>query len=196
MRQLLLARHGESVFSVEQRANGDPGVPGPLTDTGRAQARALGEALADRELDLVAVTEFERVRETAELAVGDRGLPVIVIPELNEPRYGVYDGAPLEAYLRWAWSSGPLERPPGGEHRGGIAMRHAAGYRKLLERAEDSILFVGHSLGIRYVLDAAAGRPPAAKAEPVEYATVHRLSHGELERAIDVLDVWAGAPQF
>lgn len=196
MHALLLARHGESAFSVDQRVNGDPAVACGLTDAGRAQARALGEALADWRFDLVAVTEFERVRETAELAVGDRGLPVVIVPELNEPRYGEYEGGPLQAYLRWAWSSGPLDVPPGGEHRGEIATRHAAGYRKLLDRPEYSILFVGHSLNIRYVLDAADGRPPAAKADAVEHATVYRLSRAELERAIDVLETWVASPAF
>jgi broad specificity phosphatase PhoE len=196
VRELLLARHGQSEFSAKLLANGDPGVRCPLTEVGRDQALALGDQLKHFQIDLVAVTEFERVRETAELAVGGRGLPVIVIPELNEPSYGEYEGGPIRRYLDWAWSSGPLEVPPGGEHRGAIAARHATGYRRLLARPEDSIAFFGHALGIRYVLDAAYGRPPTRRVSRVDYAAVYHLSRAELEHAVAVLEAWAAAPAF
>ena len=181
--------------------NGDPVVACPLTTAGRAQARALGVALADEPLDLVAVTEFGRVQETAELAVGARALPVLVVPELNEPRFGEFEGGPFAAYGDWAWRSGPLEQPPSsaerrGETRGEIGARYARGYRVLLERPEETILLVGHSLPLRYVLDAAAGRAPAQRAEAVEYTTVWRLSRAELDRAVAVLEAWAAAPVF
>lgn len=196
MRDLLLARHGESEYSLKALLNGDPGTSCPLTETGRAQARALGEALRDQAIDLVAVTAFERVRETAELVLAGRQVPMLVLPELNEPRYGDYEGGPIEPYLDWAWGSGALDAPPGGEHRGEIAARHAAGYRRLLERPEQAILLVCHSLSVRYALEAAAGRNPAARAEVVEYATPHRLSRAELERAVALLEAWAAAPAF
>jgi broad specificity phosphatase PhoE len=38
MREAILARHGETVLSVEGNVNGDPAIAVPLTDTGRAQA--------------------------------------------------------------------------------------------------------------------------------------------------------------
>ena len=113
-----MARHGESEFSARQLVNGDPGISCPLTETGRTQARALGEALAQEGIDLCAVTEFERVRETAELALAGREVPFLVVPELNDPRYGEFEGGPLDAYREWIWAQGPLEAPPGGEHRG------------------------------------------------------------------------------
>src|SRR5262245_8956836 len=69
---LLLARHGESEYSARGAVNGDPRIACPLTDTGREQARALGRALAGDRVDLCVVTEFERVRETADLALAGR----------------------------------------------------------------------------------------------------------------------------
>lgn len=147
------------------------------------------------------MTEFGRVQETAELAVGGCALPVLVVPELNEPRFGEFEGGPFAAYGEWAWGSGPLDSPPSsaerlGETRAEIGARYARGYRLLLERPEETILLVAHSLPLRYVLDAAAGRAPARRAEAVEYATVWRLSRGELDRAVAVLEAWAAAPAF
>jgi broad specificity phosphatase PhoE len=196
VRTLVVARHGESELSLKQLVNGDPGVACPLTPDGRAQARALGQMLAGEAIDLCAVTEFERVRETAEIALAGRDVPFLVVPELNDPRYGEFEGGSLDAYRRWVWERGPLEAPEGGEHRGEIAARYASGFRQLLERPEETILLVAHSLPIRYVLDAGAGLSPRAKVALVEYAKPARLTQKELERAVDVLAEWAGAPSF
>ncbi len=196
MRTLLAARHAESEFSAKQLANGDPGVACPLTETGRAQAGALGEALDGETIDLCAVTQFERVRETAELALLGRDVPYLVVPELNDPRYGEFEGGSLDRYREWVWGKGPLDAPTGGEHRGEIAGRYATGYRTLLARPEETVLLVAHSLTVAYVRDAAAGRAPRSRTEQVEYAQVLTLGADAVERAIHVLETWAAAPAF
>lgn len=196
MKRLLVARHGESEFSLKQLVNGDPGVACPLTEAGRAQARALGAALSSEPIDLCAVTEFERVHETAELALAGRDVPFLAVPELNDPRYGDFEGGPLAAYREWVWDRGPLDAPPGGEHRGDLAGRYAAGVRTLLERPEDTILLVAHSLPIAYLRDAAAGRAPRSKTDQVGYAEVLELDRTAVERAVGVLADWAAAPAF
>ena len=196
MKRLLVARHGESEFSLKQLVNGDPGVACPLTESGRAQALSLGEALSDEAIDLCAMTEFERVRETAELALKGRDVPFLVVPELNDPRYGDFEGGPLAAYRKWVWDRGPLEAPPGGEHRGELAVRYAQGFRTLLARPEETILLVAHSLPIAYLRDAAAGRAPRSKTDQVEYAEVLELDRITLEGAIRLLEDWAAAPAF
>jgi broad specificity phosphatase PhoE len=196
VRRLLVARHGESEYSLKQLVNGDPGVSCPLTDAGRKQARALGAALAGKAIDLCAVTEFERVRETAQLALAGRDVPYLVVPELNDPRYGDFEGGPLAAYREWVWERGPLEAPPGGEHRGDLASRYARGFRTVLDRPEETILLVAHSLPIAYVRDAAEGCPPRSRTDQVGYAEVLELDRTGLERAIHVLETWAEAPAF
>jgi 2,3-bisphosphoglycerate-dependent phosphoglycerate mutase len=196
VRQLLLARHGESEYSAKQLVNGDPGVACPLTEAGRQQARALGRILADEQIDLCAVTEFERVRETAQLALAGRDVPFVVVPELNDPRYGEFEGGSLPVYLDWIVGRGPLEAPPGGEHRAQIVRRYVAGFRVVLDRPEDVVLLVGHSLPIAYLRDAAAGSPPRSRMNQVDYASVLRFEREDLERALDVLEAWIASPAF
>jgi probable phosphoglycerate mutase len=196
VRRLLAARHGESEYSLAKLVNGDPGVACPLTEAGRAQARALGAALAGERVDLCAVTEFERVRETAELALAGRDVPFLVLPELNDPRYGTFEGGPLDAYREWVWGKGPLDAPDGGEHRGALAARYARGLRILLDRPEETILLVAHSLPLAYLRDAAAGRPPASRSDQVPYAAPAGLGRAEVERAAEILENWARAPVF
>ena len=196
MRRLLAARHGESELSAKALVNGDPGVACPLTEIGRTQARALGTALADERIDLCVVTEFERVRETAEIALAGRDIPFLVVPELNDPRYGEFEGGSIVAYREWVWARGPLDAPAGGEHRGEIAGRYARGLRILADRPEDTILLVAHSLPLAYLRDAAAGAAPRSRMDMVEYAQVVRLDRGEIEQAVAVLEAWAAAPAF
>ena len=196
MERLLLVRHGESLFSARALVNGDPTVACPLTEAGREQALALGEALCDERIDLCAVTEFERVRETAELALAGRDVPTIVVPQLNDPRYGEFEGGLLAAYRAWVWERGPLDEPAGGEHRGELAGRYAQGLRTLLERPEESILLVAHSLPIRYALDAAEGLRPRARVDLVEYAIAYPLTAAQVRRAATVLATWSLAPAF
>ena len=196
MKQLLLARHGESEYSAKQLLNGDPGVSCPLTEAGRDQARALGRILAGEQIDLCAVTEFERVRGTAELALAGRDVPFIVVSELNDPRYGEFEGGSLDVYREWIVGRGPLEAPAGGEHRAEIVGRYAAGFRRIVDRPEEVVLLVGHSLPIAYLRDAASGAAPRSKMEQVDYATVLRLDREDLERALGVLEAWIASPAF
>ena len=167
-----------------------------MTEAGRLQARALGRILAEEQIDLCAVTEFERVRETAQLALAGRDVPFIVVPELNDPRYGEFEGGSLEVYREWVVGRGPLEAPPGGEHRAEIVNRYAAGFRRLLDRPEGTVLLVAHSLPIAYLRDAASGTPPRSKMDQVDYATLLRLERQDLEQALDVLEAWAASPAF
>ena len=57
--RLFLVRHAEA-------APGEPDALRPLTPTGRASARALGEQLATERLDAVLCSPLLRARETAE----------------------------------------------------------------------------------------------------------------------------------
>ncbi len=169
--RLLLARHGESEFSVRGLLNGDRAVPGGLTPAGREQARALGERLRDEPLDLCVTSALQRTGETADEALGDRPVPRLVVPALNDPLYGRFEGAHLEDYRRWAASEPSSAVPePGGESRLAIVERYAGAFRALLARPEETILVVAHSLPIAYALAAREGTPPAPRVPLAEYA--------------------------
>ena len=197
METAILARHGESEFSLRGAMNGDPGVACPLTDEGVAQANRLGEALQETEIDLCVVTEFDRTRQTAELALSGRDVPRLVLPDLNDIRVGDFEGGPLETYRAWARERSPVEVPPGGgESRAEAAERYAGGFRTVLERPERTVLVVAHSLPIRYLLLALDGSSPRPYAEAVEYASAHRLTRAELEEAVERLEAWSRAPSW
>jgi broad specificity phosphatase PhoE len=193
----LLVRHAESVFSARGIASGRADVPCPLSERGVAQARALAQDLADEDIDLCVTSELERTRQTAEIALADRAVPWIVVPELNDPMYGRYESGPLDAYISWALANDSAAQPPGGgEQRQTLVARYVAGFRRLLERPERTILIVTHSLPAAYVLMARTGRDPAPRVPLVEYATIHTLSARELAHAVARLEGWCAAPTW
>jgi broad specificity phosphatase PhoE len=198
MEQLILARHGESEYSARGLVNGDASVAVGLTAAGQEQARRLGALLAGESLDLCVTSQLARTQETATLALAGRDIPVEVWGELDDPRAGAFEGLHLDEYRAWAWTTGSRdEAPGGGESRVAAVERYARGFRRLLERPESAVLAVLHALPIAYVLRALDGEPPATRMDrPVEYAHPYRLSAGELERALGVLEVWIGQPSW
>jgi broad specificity phosphatase PhoE len=197
MDEVILARHGESELSVVGTVNGDPAVACALTDLGEQQARRLGERLADVEIDLCVTSEFERVRQTADLALAGRDVPRLALPELNDVRFGRFEGGTLANYREWAGANEPtVEAPGGGESRAATVQRYAAGYRKILARPERTVLVVAHGLPIRYVLNALADEDPVPLVEQVAYAEPYRVPREDLERAVDRLEHWAAQPAW
>src|SRR5207248_10883393 len=61
--RILLARHGETVFNVEGRWQGQS--DSPLTERGLAQARELARALADEPIAAVYSSDLGRAVDTA-----------------------------------------------------------------------------------------------------------------------------------
>jgi probable phosphoglycerate mutase len=197
MDRAILARHGESDYSARALLNGDPSVACGLTAEGRAQAGGLAVALEGCELDLCVTSEFERTSLTARAALAGRELPTLVLAELNDPRYGVFEGRAIDAYRSWAATASSSEAPPGGgESRLTLVARYARAIACLLARPEESLLVVAHSLPITYVLAAAAGTPPRPRMSIAAYATPYPFDRAALERALALLEGWLSAPDW
>lgn len=117
MRRLTLIRHGLTAWNVEGRFQGQSDVP--LSDEGRAQARALaGYVAAVQGVDAVVASPLVRARETAAIAFPDH--PAAVDPRLQELHFGLFEGRTLaenEADPVWpVWIADPYGRvAPGGE---------------------------------------------------------------------------------
>lgn len=174
-----LVRHGESTGNVadaQAQAIGagrleldvrDPDVP--LSDTGRAQAEALGRHFAalpeDQRPTAVLSSPFARALTTAQLATAGLGVRVRTDERLRERDFGAFDGMtgtgirehfPDEARRRDLLGKF-YYRPPGGESWADVALRLRSllateGLRHDCER----LVVVAHQAVImvfRYVLE-------------------------------------------
>ena len=70
-----------------------------LNDAGIDQARHLGRHLSSPDftarIDAVISSDLSRAHETARLAAGHFGHPVVVTPSLRERNFGIYEGQEL-----------------------------------------------------------------------------------------------------
>jgi probable phosphoglycerate mutase len=157
MRLFLLARHGQSLFNVDQVVNGDPALDRGLSEQGIEEAERLAGQLAELPIDLVAVSPFPRAVQTANIALANRDVPHLVDEELGDVRIGELEGKSLDDYRAAPAHSNRKERFPGGESLDEAALRYAGVCERLLARDEAVTLIVCHEIPVRYLANAAAG---------------------------------------
>ena len=196
MRLFLLTRHANSTLNESGRINGDPSVPVPLTEKGRAEAAQLGHQLAAVEIDLCVHTRFPRTLETAAIALRGRHVPFLEEPLLDDIDVGDLEGETLDDYRAWKRAHTRADPFPGGESLDDAARRYARAFRRLLERNEVSTLVVCHEIPIRYALNGAAGSESLDGPEhSIPNATPYLFDANSMRRAADGIEKDAGPPR-
>ncbi|MHB1557032.1 MAG: alpha-ribazole phosphatase [Isosphaeraceae bacterium] len=166
--RLLIVRHGATPWNAEGRLQGQRDVP--LSEHGRAQAAALARLLEDRSVDVVYSSDLGRARETAEIIVGARGLPIVAVARLREMSFGDWEGSTIAEVERddpdrlHAWHRDPAATaPPGGESLIELEDRVGDFLRELGTNPGDrTALVVTHAGPIRVFLCLALGLPAAS----------------------------------
>jgi broad specificity phosphatase PhoE len=153
----LFMRHGETAWNRVGRVMGHN--PIELDEAGRAQVELAVPAARAIRPDIILSSPLPRAKQSAEIiANGIGGMTVTEEPELEEVRYGRWEGMVFEdliddpEYVRYR--EHPLTWPtPGGET---IAQVQERGVRAVLRAIEANpekrILFVSHGDIIRTVL--------------------------------------------
>ena len=184
-RLFVVARHAESTLNAKRRVNGDPSVPVGLTEKGREEARQLGVQLAGLPLDACVVTRFGRTRETAELALEGRRIPLQEEPLLDDIRVGDLDGKTIEEYRAWKHGNARSVPFPGGESLDDAARRYAEAFRRLLASEHRCLLAVCHEIPVRYALNGASGSDSLdGPAHEIANAVPYLFDEEALERAV------------
>jgi broad specificity phosphatase PhoE len=88
--RILLARHGETVYNVEGRWQGQ--FDSPLTPRGLEQARQLGQTLRHETITAAYSSDLGRAMHTAREVAHLHGLPVIAEPRIREIDVGRWTG--------------------------------------------------------------------------------------------------------
>jgi broad specificity phosphatase PhoE len=185
---VVLARHGETEWSLSLRHTGKTDLP--LTEEGRRQARALGPRLHAWTFSVVLTSPLQRALETCRLAgYGERAQ---LRPDLVEWDYGRYEGLTsqqIEA-LRPNWS---LWRDgcPGGEKAEDVG-RRADRVLAEVRSADGDVLIFAHGHVLRVLAARWLGEPPeGGRHYALQTATVSVLGY---EHADPVIRLWNQAP--
>ena len=157
MSDLILARHGETLWHAENRYAGSTDVG--LTDRGRAQSFALGRWAAGQPLAAVYSSDLSRAVITATPAAEALGLTVRVDPRLREVDFGRGEGLTStemrEAFpaAREEFDRSPGHSPlPGGESGLAAVDRAWPALEEIVQRHDAPVLVVMHSTLMRLVL--------------------------------------------
>ncbi|TAJ29436.1 MAG: 2,3-bisphosphoglycerate-dependent phosphoglycerate mutase [Nitrospirae bacterium] len=123
MAQLVLLRHGESQWNLENRFTGWIDVP--LSPKGEQEARAAGQKLVGFRFDRAYVSVLKRAIDTLQIVlevIGQTAIPIEKDQALNERLYGDLQGLnKAETAQKYGeqqvklWRRSYDIRPPGGE---------------------------------------------------------------------------------
>ena len=88
--RIIAVRHGETAWNVAARIQGQLDVG--LNDTGRWQARRVGEALVGEPITAVYTSDLGRAHQTAQSIAEVTGVPVVPDEGLRERSFGIFEG--------------------------------------------------------------------------------------------------------
>ena len=160
MGTVVLLRHGESQWNLENRFTGWVDVP--LSPKGEEEARHAGEKLKSYRFDRAFTSVLIRANETLRLVletIGQTALPIEKDQALNERMYGELQGLnKAETAQKYGdhqvklWRRSYDIRPPGGESLKDTAERVLPYYERRIRPAilaGDNIIIAAHGNSLR-----------------------------------------------
>lgn len=166
MTEVVLVRHGETVWHAENRYAGSTDVA--LTDLGRSQAQTLAGWARDADLAAVACSDLVRARDTAAPSASAASLELLVDPRLREVHFGDGEGrtraemAELFPEALRGFHARPATRPLPDAEAGVTAVERALPALRELAAAHPGgrVLLVCHSTLLRLLLCHLLGMAP------------------------------------
>jgi broad specificity phosphatase PhoE len=163
---ITLLRHGESVGNAESRWQGQADFE--LTDTGRAQARALAQRWKseDVKFDLIISSPLSRAKETAEIVASALEVQIEFDELWLERDNGEFSGLTAEE-VRNNFVHAPFYTPydsVGGDGEGDweLFLRAGQALHNLLKREPRNYLVVTHGGLLNQLMHAVVGIAPQA----------------------------------
>lgn len=163
MGKLVLVRHGQSQWNLENRFTGWVDVP--ITEKGAREAVAAGRQLKGLAFDVAFTSELLRAQQTLELLLKESGqgvLPLHKDKALNERHYGDLQGLDkAETAKKYGdaqvhiWRRSFDVKPPNGESLKDTADRTLPYFNKVilpLAREGKNVLVAAHGNSLRAIL--------------------------------------------
>jgi len=162
MATLILLRHGQSIWNLENKFTGEVDVD--LTTLGEQEARLAGILLENYIIDIAFTSVLKRAVHTLAIILNEMGknIPVIQNAALNERNYGNLQGLnKIDMELKYGsekvllWRRSYDTTPPNGESLKNTYNRVVPYYKEAIEpqlKAEKNILIVAHGNSLRALM--------------------------------------------
>jgi broad specificity phosphatase PhoE len=149
MAELILARHGETVWNIEKVYRGRTDVN--LDEVGIKQAELLGRHLGNWELEAIYSSPLRRALDTANTIARYQKIGVNIVEGLIDFDYGEWQSLSeqtvknLYPTLHDEWHNNPHKvRMPGGESLEDVKKRAVKVVNDVLSEYQGSVLLVSH----------------------------------------------------
>ena len=135
---LYIVRHGETDWNKARRVQGFSDIP--LNEYGRHLARQTAEGMKEIRFDLAYTSPLIRAKETAEIILEGRNIPLIESDGIKEMGFGAYEGmcvtgkektAEMEAFQKFFSDTGNFVPAEGGESIADVMGRTGSFLREL-----------------------------------------------------------------
>lgn len=162
MASLILLRHGQSIWNLQNKFTGEVDVE--LTELGRREAMLAGVLLEDYIIDIAFTSVLKRAIHTLAIILNEMGkdIPVVQSAALNERNYGNLQGLnKTDMELKYGadkvllWRRSYDTAPPNGESLKDTYNRVIPYYKTAIEpelKAEKNILVVAHGNSLRALM--------------------------------------------
>lgn len=159
---LYLLRHGETDLNKQRRIQGRSDIP--INEKGRRLAEATAQGLKDVAFDLAFTSPLIRAKETAQLVLAGRDIPVYEEPRIQEIGFGEYEGLccseenyniPDKDFLKFFTDPAHYQVPPKGESFWQVMERTGAFLSELVSNREyedKTILISTHGCALKALL--------------------------------------------
>jgi broad specificity phosphatase PhoE len=160
--ELILARHGETAWNVEEVFRGRIDVE--LNETGQRQAELLAEYLSEQKIEAVYSSPLKRAARTAEAVARRHKLRVEIANGLTDCDFGQWQGLHLkevrdkysQLYQQWA-ESPQLVKLPGGESLDEVRERALAVVNGVTAKHRGRVVLVSHRVVNKVLICALLG---------------------------------------
>ena len=149
MAELILARHGQTLWNVDKIYRGRSDVD--LDEVGTRQAELLGKYLSNHGLEAIYSSPLKRALDTAHIIARYQKIDVQIAENLVDFDYGEWQCLPeqevkkLYPALLNEWRNNPHKvRMPGGETLEDVRKRTIEVIKDILSNYQNSVILVAH----------------------------------------------------
>ncbi len=190
----ILVRHGESVFNLERRIQGQLNVE--LSPLGRRQSVALADALNSQPIDALYCSPLRRAIETAQPIAERLHLDIKTDDRLKEINAGIFQGRHWEEIERLHPAEAVCWRAqepdfviPNGESRRALMDRARACFDSIRETGAKQVLIVSHGGTLAGALKSLLGVPAELNPFAFYNASISRLACDKQVKVLSINEI-------